>query len=61
MSLAICSLKCEAARTGAQTITYDSDGYHLVRFPYATGEESYDPWKMHDPPKGSKSRTPTRV
>lgn len=51
MSLAICSLKWEAARTGAQRITYDSDGYHLVRFPYLTGEEQYDRWNMHDPAK----------
>ncbi|MCX5080696.1 hypothetical protein ACFC18_12340 [Streptomyces sp. NPDC056121] len=54
MGLAICSLKYEAARSGPQKITYDRDGYHLVRFPYAAGEESYDPWKMHEPPKGSK-------
>jgi hypothetical protein len=52
MSLAICSLKWEAARSGPQKISYDSDGYHLVRFPYAAGEESYDPWKMHDPDHG---------
>ncbi|PSM38564.1 hypothetical protein C6Y14_36045 [Streptomyces dioscori] len=52
MSLAICSLKWEAARTGAQRITYDPDGYHLVRFPYVTGEEQYDRWSMHDPAKG---------
>jgi hypothetical protein len=55
MSLAICSLKWEAARTGAQTITYDSDGYHLARFPYVTGEEQYDPWNMHDPGQGGDS------
>lgn len=53
MPIAICSLKFEAARSGAQKITYDSDGYHLVRFPYAASEESYDPWKMHDPARGS--------
>ncbi|MGH4030792.1 hypothetical protein ACQB60_17850 [Actinomycetota bacterium Odt1-20B] len=55
MSLAICSLKWEAARTGPQKITYDSDGYHLVRFPYAAAEESYDPWNMHDPARGGTS------
>ena len=52
MSVAICSLKYEAARSGAQKITYDEDGYHLVRFPYAESEESYDPWKMHDAARG---------
>ncbi|MDQ1039713.1 hypothetical protein QFZ75_006129 [Streptomyces sp. V3I8] len=52
MSLAICSLKWEAAHTGAQRIRYDSDGYHLVRFPYVTGEEQYDRWNMHDPAQG---------
>lgn len=52
MGLAICSLKWEAARTGPQRITYDSDGYHLVRFPYVTGDEQYDRWNMHDPAKG---------
>ncbi|WP_338694843.1 hypothetical protein V2W30_08100 [Streptomyces sp. Q6] len=52
MPLAITSLKYEAARSGAQAIRYDSDGYHLVRFPYAAAEESYDPWKMHDPAGG---------
>lgn len=52
MSVAVCSLKWESARSGRQKITYDSDGYHLVRFPYTTGEESYDPWGMHDPAQG---------
>lgn len=52
MGLAICSLKWEAARTGAQKIVYDSDGYHLVRFPYEDAEESYDPWGMHDAAQG---------
>ncbi|MGW1890955.1 hypothetical protein ACWCP6_11975 [Streptomyces sp. NPDC002004] len=52
MSVAVCSLKWEAARTGPQRITYDKDGYHLVRFPYAADEESYDPWRMHDPAHG---------
>lgn len=52
MGIAICSLLWSAAHTGAQKITYDSDGYHLVRFPYADAEESYDPWHMHDPSKG---------
>ncbi|MFD4989584.1 hypothetical protein [Streptomyces sp. NPDC058374] len=51
MGLAICSLKWEADRTGNQRIVYDSDGYHLVRFPYEESEESYDPWGMHDPGK----------
>ncbi|MYW67724.1 hypothetical protein GTY65_27160 [Streptomyces sp. SID8379] len=52
MTVAISSLKYEAARSGAQKITYDGDGYHLVRFPYEKGEESYDPWNMHDPAGG---------
>ncbi|MGW9326042.1 hypothetical protein [Streptomyces koyangensis] len=51
MGVAVCSLKWEAARTGSQRIVYDSDGYHLVRFPYEESEESYDPWGMHDPGK----------
>ncbi|MGV9880341.1 hypothetical protein [Streptomyces sp. NPDC003006] len=51
MSVAICSLKWDAAQHGPQAIKYDSDGYHLVRFPYGAGEESYDPWRMHDPAK----------
>ncbi|MFD7647457.1 hypothetical protein ACFV5M_07345 [Streptomyces albidoflavus] len=51
MGVAVCSLKWEAARTGSQCIVYDSDGYHLVRFPYEESEESYDPWGMHDPGK----------
>ncbi|MFE0173960.1 hypothetical protein ACFWZ2_16730 [Streptomyces sp. NPDC059002] len=55
MSLAICSLKWDAALSGQQTVTYDTDGYHLVRFPYEAGEESYDPWNMHDPSKGGTS------
>ncbi|MBO1331909.1 hypothetical protein [Streptomyces sp. VRA16 Mangrove soil] len=57
MAVAVSSLKFEAARTGAQKITYDSDGYHLVRFPYEATEESYDPWKMHDPSGGGGSST----
>ncbi|MFF1378187.1 hypothetical protein [Streptomyces sp. NPDC058308] len=52
MSVVICSLLWDAARHGRQTIRYDSDGYHLVRFPYGAGDESYDPWHMHDPAKG---------
>ncbi|MEU6394275.1 hypothetical protein [Streptomyces sp. NPDC046939] len=52
MPVAVCSLKFESAHSGAQKIVYDSDGYHLVRFPYAAAEESYDPWKMHDPAAG---------
>ncbi|PJT49202.1 hypothetical protein CWI85_18565 [Streptomyces albidoflavus] len=51
MGVAVCSLKWEAARTGSQRIVYDSDDYHLVRFPYEESEESYDPWGMHDPGK----------
>jgi len=51
MSVVISSLKYEFAHSGAQKITYDKDGYHLVRFPYGEHEESYDPWKMHDPAK----------
>ncbi|MFD0418190.1 hypothetical protein [Streptomyces sp. NPDC127108] len=58
MSVVICSLKWEAARSGRQKITYDSDGYHLVRFPYDAGEEQYDPWRMHDPAHGFT--TPSR-
>ncbi|MEU6994350.1 hypothetical protein ABZ953_27310 [Streptomyces sp. NPDC046465] len=53
MSVVICSLLWDAARHGRQSIKYDSDGYHLVRFPYGEGDESYDPWRMHDPGKGS--------
>ncbi|MEV0254916.1 hypothetical protein AB0H82_11725 [Streptomyces sp. NPDC050732] len=52
MSVAICSLLWDAARHGPQSVKYDSDGYYLVRFPYGTGDESYDPWRMHDPSKG---------
>ncbi|MGA4847915.1 hypothetical protein ACOBQB_17305 [Streptomyces sp. G5(2025)] len=52
MSVAICSLKWDAAQDEPQRIRYDSDGYHLVRFPYGADEESYDPWHMHDPAKG---------
>ncbi|MFF7393817.1 hypothetical protein ACFZAE_35930 [Streptomyces scabiei] len=52
MSVVICSLKWEKAHSGTQRITYDSDGYHLVRFPYEATEESYDPWKMHAPENG---------
>ena len=55
MSVVISSLKWEKAHSGAQKITYDSDGYHLVRFPYDAKEESYDPWKMHDPANGGES------
>ncbi|GAA3830305.1 hypothetical protein ACFS5L_13980 [Streptomyces phyllanthi] len=54
MSVVVSSLKWEAARSGPQKITYDKDGYHLVRFPYGENEESYDPWKMHDPAKGGQ-------
>lgn len=50
MSLAVVSLIWDAKSSGKQRISYDDDGYHLVRFPY--GEESYDPWKMHDPGNG---------
>ncbi|MEV8316851.1 hypothetical protein AB0Q95_22050 [Streptomyces sp. NPDC059900] len=59
MGIAICSLKWDAARTGRQKITYDRDGYHLVRFPYEDAEESYDPWHMHDPGKGAAT-SPSR-
>jgi hypothetical protein len=52
MSVVVCSLKWEAANSAAQKITYDKDGYHLVRFPYEKGKESYAPWKMHDPAHG---------
>ncbi|MDX2575879.1 hypothetical protein PV332_10325 [Streptomyces scabiei] len=52
MSLVVCSLKWEAAVSGPQRITYDADGYHLVRFPYVAEVESYDPWEMHDPACG---------
>ncbi|MFC7306881.1 hypothetical protein ACFQVC_21950 [Streptomyces monticola] len=52
MSLVICSLLWDAAQAGKQQIVYDRDGYHLVRFPYTESQESYDPWKMHDPAHG---------
>ncbi|MEV6588609.1 hypothetical protein [Streptomyces acidicola] len=52
MSVVVSSLKWNAAQSGAQKITYDGDGYHLVRFPYGSDGESYDPWKMHDPAHG---------
>ncbi|MCX4833560.1 hypothetical protein OG785_28790 [Streptomyces sp. NBC_00006] len=55
MAVAITSLKYESARTGPQSLVYDNDGYHLVRFPYAAAEESYDPWTMHDPAGGGGS------
>lgn len=55
MSVVVCSLKWEKAHSGVQRISYDSDGYHLVRFPYVTGEESYDPWMMHDPAHGGET------
>ncbi|MGW7518979.1 hypothetical protein ACWGJ2_25660 [Streptomyces sp. NPDC054796] len=52
MSLAVVSLIWDESMSGpgAQKISYDEDGYYLVRFPY--DDESYDPWKMHDPAKG---------
>lgn len=51
MPLAVVSLIWDAAKSsGSQRVTYDEDGYHLVRFPYEG--ESYDPWKMHDPANG---------
>lgn len=53
MSVAICSLLWDAARHGKQSVKYDSDGYHLLRFPYGTDDESYDVWHMHDPGKGA--------
>ncbi|MPY61171.1 hypothetical protein [Streptomyces spongiae] len=52
MSVVVSSLKWDAAQSGAQKITYDKDGYHLVRFPFDGKGESYDPWKMHDPAHG---------
>ncbi|MFF3312447.1 hypothetical protein [Streptomyces sp. NPDC002952] len=52
MSVAVCSLKWDADVAGTQRIVHDKDGYHLVRFPYTTAGESYDPWKMHDPARG---------
>ncbi|GGX95199.1 hypothetical protein GCM10010358_56280 [Streptomyces minutiscleroticus] len=55
MSVVVCSLLWSAERSGAQRITYDPDGYHLVRFPYEESEESYDPWKMHDPAQGGST------
>ncbi|MHC5257121.1 hypothetical protein ACYSUO_04500 [Streptomyces sp. UC4497] len=55
MAVAITSLKYESARTGPQSLVYDNDGYHLVRFPYQDAEESYDPWTMHDPAGGGGS------
>lgn len=50
MSLTVVSLIWDADTSDPQEISYDSDGYYLVRFPYA--DESYDPWKMHDPDNG---------
>ncbi|MFC4495092.1 hypothetical protein ACFPA8_13225 [Streptomyces ovatisporus] len=51
MSLAVVSLIWDAkSSSGSQRVSYDDDGYHLVRFPY--DGESYDPWKMHDPDNG---------
>ncbi|MGH3312339.1 MAG: hypothetical protein ACRDP3_17430 [Streptomyces sp.] len=52
MSLAVVSLIWDAqhSESGAQRVTYDDDGYHLVRFPYEG--ESSDPWRMHDPANG---------
>ncbi|GGX49886.1 hypothetical protein [Streptomyces fructofermentans] len=55
MSLVVCSLKWDAAHSGTQKIRYDKDGYHLVRFPYTAGGESYDPWRMHDPSHGAST------
>ncbi|MEU6117736.1 hypothetical protein ABZ840_24705 [Streptomyces sp. NPDC047117] len=57
MSVTICSLLWDANRHGAgtQRISYGSDGYHLVRFPYGESDESYDPWRMHDPANGGGS------
>ncbi|WFB06453.1 hypothetical protein LRS74_04885 [Streptomyces sp. LX-29] len=54
MAVAVCSLVWSAERSGpgSQRIVYDSDGYHLVRFPYGAVDEAYDPWKMHDPANG---------
>lgn len=57
MTVAVVSLKYESARTGRQSLVYDADGYHLVRFPYEADEESYDPWAMHDPAGGGGSST----
>ncbi|MFI6939771.1 hypothetical protein ACIBI4_10890 [Streptomyces sp. NPDC050418] len=54
MGVVVCSLKWDAAQDGAQKITYDRDGYHLVRFPYGEDQESYDPWGMHSPAKGGR-------
>ncbi|MEC4019092.1 hypothetical protein [Streptomyces sp. H27-D2] len=54
MAVAVCSLIWNpgAPGTGPQRVAYDSDGYHLVRFPYDPVGESYDPWKMHDAGNG---------
>ncbi|MGW0735716.1 hypothetical protein [Streptomyces sp. NPDC002851] len=57
MSIAVCSLLWDASHDGQQKITYDNDGYHLVRFPYGDGRESYDPWKMHDPSHGGDNQS----
>ncbi|MET7360199.1 hypothetical protein ABZS76_17355 [Streptomyces sp. NPDC005562] len=59
MSVVICSLLWDAARHGRQAVKYDSDGYHLVRFPYGAGDESYDPWHMHDPSQGAAAQATT--
>jgi hypothetical protein len=52
MSVAVCSLKWDEAAAPTQKTQYDADGYHLVRFPYTSAGESYDPWKMHDQANG---------
>jgi hypothetical protein len=53
MPLAVVSLIWDAQSSDPQTVTYDDDGYYLVRFPYEG--ESYDPWGMHEPANGGGS------
>lgn len=53
MPLAVVSLIWDAEKSsGSQRVTYDDDGYYLVRFPYGE-EESYDPWNMHAASRGA--------
>lgn len=55
MGIAVCSLKWDEATAPTQKITHDADGYHLVRFPYTSDGESYDPWRMHEPANGGST------
>lgn len=42
MSLYVCSLKADSRQ-----LIPAGDSYHIIRFPYAASEESYDPHGMH--------------